>query len=87
MRTYGELLVCIGLCLMMANIEFFQCRGFWVYITIDPFETSPYHFSDIFPCTLFKDILKKITITDEPPPEYKDPFLEVRKLIDVWNKT
>ena len=67
--TYGEFLVWIGLWFMMKNIQGFQRHEFWSNSTIDPFESSPYSFHDIFPRTRSEEILKALTITDKPPPE------------------
>ena len=67
--TYGEFLVRIGLWFMMATIQSFQRRDFWSNSTMDPFETASYHFNNILPHTRFEEILRVLTITDEPPPE------------------
>ena len=72
--THGQFLVFIGMWLIMATVQGFQRRDFWSNITIDTFETDPYRFNEIIPQKFYEDILKEITITDEPPPEYKDPF-------------
>ena len=42
-------------------------------------------FNGIRPQTRFEYILKAISITDEPPPEYKETFGGVGQLVDAWN--
>ena len=91
MMDGGQVLICeefltwIGMWLMMATIKCFQCHYFWSNRTISPFDTAPYRFNDIIPCTRFKEIIKAFAITDKKPPEYKGPFGEVRQMVDVWN--
>ena len=81
--TYREVLLCISLWFTMTRIQGFQWCNFWSNSTIDPFDTVPYPFNDILPQTRFGDILKSLNITDEKPPEYKDPFWYLGQLIDV----
>ena len=81
--THGEILVWVGLWFIMANIQGFQQHVFWSNSAIYPFDRDPYHFNSILLWILFDEILKELAITDEPPPEYKDQFLEARQLIDV----
>ena len=81
MLTYGELLVCIGICLIMATIQGFQCHGFDISITIDTFEMDPYRFNYILAWKRYKEIIKSLRITDKTPPPCKDQFLEERKNI------
>ena len=84
--TYGELLRWLGLQFMMATIQGFQRRDFWSTQVIDTFETAPFRFNEIMSRDRFDNILKALTYTDRVPPVYKDPFWEVRQLIEAWNQ-
>ena len=83
--NHGYLLVCISLCFMMTTIQGFQRHYFWINITIDTFETSPYHFNDILPWKHFRSIPKIPTITNKTPPLYTDKFWESIQMIDRCN--
>ena len=47
-------LVWIGMWFIMATIQGFHNRYFWINIKINPFETDPYFFNDILPWACFK---------------------------------
>ena len=66
--TYVDFLLCTGLWFMMATIEGFQRRYFWINSTIDTSEMAPYRSNDILPQTCFESIIKELTINDKPPP-------------------
>ena len=84
--SFGEFLVWIGLWIMMSTIQGFQRRSYWSTDTIDPFVNAPFRFNKIMSRTRFEDILQNIKYTSRDPPDYKDPFWEVREMIDAWNR-
>lgn len=83
---YGELLQWIGLWLIMGTMQGFQQRNFWSSCNMDMFATAPYWFNDIMSRNQFEAILTSLTFTDKTAPAYKDPFFEVRQMINEWNK-
>lgn len=83
--TYGEFLVFIGLWLMMSTIQGFHRRDFWSKKEIDLYDGAPYRFGEIMTRNRFEDVLAALQYTNKKPPEYKDPFWEIRQLVDAWN--
>ena len=72
MLTNGYFLMCIGLCFIMATIQYFQHRDFWSNRNIYPFDAAPYCFKYILNWNCFENILNALTITDETLHQHKN---------------
>jgi hypothetical protein len=83
--TYGKFLRWLGLWMMMGTIQGYQRRDFWSLRPVEMFSSAPYRFHDIMPRARFEDILKCLVYTNREPPAFRDPFWEVRQLIESWN--
>ena len=82
---YGELLIWISIWFIITTIQGFQRRGSLRNSAIYPFKMAPYRFNSIVPRTRFEEILKKLTLTEYPQPEYKDTLWESSQMLYVWN--
>lgn len=84
--SYGEFLRWIGLWLLMSTIQGPERHDFWKTNDIDVHDGAPFRLNNLMSRNRFDEILAALTLTDIPPPQYKDRFHYVRQLIDAWNK-
>lgn len=87
--SYGEFLQFLGIWLIMGCVQGFSRTDFWSSspITGLPEHTgAPYRFNHIMSRYRFDQILSNLRFTMDDPPAYKDPFWEIRQLIDAWNE-
>ncbi|KAL7571289.1 hypothetical protein ACA910_008942 [Epithemia clementina (nom. ined.)] len=83
--SYGEFLRWIGVWLFLATIEGPDRLDFWSLGEIDMFDGAPFRLNHIMSRNRFEAILKAIFYSDREPPPYKDPFWEVRQMLEEWN--
>ena len=83
--TLGELLRWFGIWFRMATTYFENRRDFWSMKAITEDEGAPYRFNHLMTRTRFDAILSALQLTNRKPPSYKDPFWEVRQLMEEWN--
>ena len=84
--TYGELLRFIGMWFEMATCHFENRRDFWSTKIIERHCGAPWRFTNDMPRGRFEAILAALTLTDENPPSYNDPFWEIRQVQREWNE-
>ena len=83
--SYGEFLRWLGLWFLMSSGHFENWRDFWSTEPINPFPGAPFRFNDFMSCNCFEEILCAIRLTSFAAPLYRDPFYEVRELMEKWN--
>ena len=83
---YGEFLQWMGIQFVMATQQGFQRQDFWSIQKINTFITAPVQFNGIMTQNHFKEILKALSYACDNPPSYKDPFWEIRQMIEAWNE-
>ena len=84
--TYGELLRFLGMWFEMATTHFENRRDFWSLKTVERHNGAPWRFNDDMSRSRFEKILNALTLTNVTPPSYRDPFWEIRQLVDCWNE-
>ena len=84
--TYGEFLRWLGLWFLMATIQGPERSEFWKLAEVDVHDGAPFRLNSLMTKNRFDEILHSLTLTDIPPPDYKDRFHQVRQIIDEWNK-
>jgi len=84
--SYGELLRFFGIILFMSTISGFSRRDFWSNAPVSMKTGAPYRFHEWMSLRRFESILINLVLTSKEPPEYKDPFWEVREMVERWNE-
>jgi hypothetical protein len=83
--SYGEFLRFIGLWLLMATTQGATRRDYWSVEQPSRFKGAPFRFGDLMSRNRFEAILYSIRYTNVVSPPFRDPFHEVRQMIQAWN--
>ena len=83
--TYGKLLKWIGLWVLMSTVDSSDRGSFWLMCDIDIFEGAPFRLAMFMSRNCFENILNNLVYTSADPPAFRDPFWEVRWMIQCWN--
>ena len=83
--TYGELLKWIGMWVLMSTVDGSDRRSFWSTRDIDIFEGAPFRLAAFMSRNRFENILNNLVYTSADPPAFRDPFWEVRWMLQCWN--
>ena len=81
--TFGELLRFFWILLFMLTISGFSKRDFWSSTPVSVKSGAPYRFHEWMSLQRFDNIMKSLGLTKRDPPEYKDPFWEIREMISL----
>ena len=84
--SYGELLRFFGIILFMSTISGFSRRDFWSNALVSMKTGAPYRFHEWMSLRRFEAIMNSLVLTQKEPPEFKDPFWEVREMVKLWNE-
>ena len=85
--TVGELLRYFGIWLVLVK----SCPGrmshseYWSKEEVSRKRGAPYRFHDIMSGRRFNAITQALRYTSVQPPDFPDPFWEIRQLITAWN--
>ena len=79
--TYGELLKWIGLWVLMSTVDGSDQWSFWSTRDIDIFKGAPFRLAAFMSRNHFENILNNLVYTSADPPAFRDPFWEVRWMI------
>lgn len=82
----GEFLRWLGLWFLMGTTYCNNRREFWSATNISPYKGAPFRLNQIMSRNRFEEILSAIRLTSFAAPVYRDPFYEVRELMEKWNK-
>jgi Transposase IS4 len=81
---YWEFLQWIGIWLLIATIQGPERKDFWSTDPISKHGKAPFRITEMSR-NRFDEILFCLRYTDDLPPTYRDPFFEIRKLVEAWN--
>ena len=86
--TYGELLRYIGIWFIItkASPGKMPTSEFWSKSPVTRKEGAPFRLHDLMSGRRFSDITAALSFTADDPPQYKDPFWEIRSIIKAWNQ-
>ncbi len=82
-----EWYVWLGCQFFMACFEGIENReDWWSMKPITPRHGAPFRLNDHMQKSRFLDICAATTFTDKQPPAFKDPFYDVRQMLEAFNK-
>jgi hypothetical protein len=82
---YGEFLQFVGILLVISSSSTGHTRRDYWATKPHGQRQAPFKFNKYMSRNRFEAIQRNLQFTDEKKPTYKDPFWEVRQMIDAWN--
>ena len=84
---FPEFLKFIGLLLLMSTTRVgCSIRDWFSEAPPNPFEGAPFRLHQFMSRSRYEEILRSLTYTSSPKPNFKDRFWQVRSLIKAWNE-
>ena len=84
--TYGKLVKCIGLWVLMSTVDGSDQWSFWSIRDINIFQGAPFRLTEFMSRNRFENILNNLVYNSVDPPVFRDCFWEVRWMISCWNQ-
>lgn len=83
---FSELMRFIGLVLLMSTARVgCSIRDWFSEAPPSPFEGAPFRLHMYMSRSRYEEIIRSLTYTSNPKPQFKDKFWQIRMLVDCWN--